>query len=149
MNAFLLGLGFGVWVFSGSLFAVGEPGRDEGSAFDAEGPFDIMQLPKGASVTLPSPATSLIPLSQYYRIGPTDKAQVFRISAPQGACPVKVQVFDKQSEDVKVSTIKAGESMIYRFERLNGVRVHAAPVALCKSMTKLVLDSNRPLEIGF
>lgn len=127
---------FGLMLVSSSLFA------------DDDGPFDIMELPEGASVTLPSPATTLVPLSTYYRVSPTDKAQVFRISSPAKSCAVKIQVFDKSSEEVKMATLKTGESLIYRFERFNGVRVHAIPVTGCAAMTKLVLDSNRPLEIG-
>lgn len=115
---------------------------------DDDAPFDIMELPEGASVTLPSPATTLVPLSTYYRVTPTDNAQVFRISSTAKACAVKVQVFNKSSEEVKMATLKAGESMIYRFESFNGVRVHATPVTGCSALTKLVLDSNRPLELG-
>ncbi len=115
---------------------------------DDNTPFDILELPAGASVTLPSPATTLVPLFQYYRVNPTDHAQVFRISAPPKTCAVKVQVFDKSSEEVKMATLKAGESLIYRFERFNGVRVKASPLSHCNYLTKLVLESNRPLEIG-
>ncbi len=121
---------------------------DEGPSFDVDGPFDITQLPKGASVTLPSPATTLVPVSLFYRVGPTDRAQVFRLSAPNTDCAVRIQVYDKTSDEVKTSMLRGGESMVYRFERLNGVRVHAAPIDNCKSMPRLVLDSNRPLEIG-
>jgi len=128
---------FGLMLLSTSVFA------------DDEDPFDIMELPKGSSVTLPSPATTLVPMATHYRVTPTDNAQVFRISAPaQTGCAVKVQVFDKSSEEVKMATLKAGESLIYRFERFNGVRVQTTPVTNCKQVTKLVLDSNRPLEIG-
>lgn len=156
MNAVLRGLGIAALLFSTTLRAVEDKAiemdeqadRDEGPAFDTEGPFDITQLPKGASVVLPSPATTVVPLSTSYRVGPTDRAQVFRLSAPASACAVKVQVFDKTSDSVKTSNLRAGESMIYRFERLNGVRVHATPAARCKQFTRLLLDSNRPLEIG-
>jgi len=127
---------FSLMLLSTSLFA------------DDDAPFDIMELPEGASVTLRSPATTLVPLSTYYRVTPTDKAQVFRLSSPAKACAVKVQVFDKTSDEVKMATLKAGESMVYRFERFNGVRVHALPVTGCGALTKMVLDSNRPLEIG-
>jgi hypothetical protein len=127
---------FGLILFSTSLFA------------DDDSPFDIMELPQGASVTLPSPATTLVPMTTHYRVAPTDKAQVFRISAPAQACAVKVQVFDKNSEEVKIATLRGGESMIYRFERLNGVRIQSSPIEKCVTLTKLVLDSNRPLEIG-
>lgn len=127
---------FSLLLLSTSLFA------------DDEAPFDIMELPQGASVTLPSPATTLVPLSTYYRLSPTDKAQVFRLSSPLKTCSVKVQVFDKTTDEVKMAILKAGDSMIYRFERFNGVRVHAMPVNGCAALTKLVLDSNRPLEIG-
>lgn len=127
---------FGLILFSTSLFA------------DDDSPFDIMELPQGASVTLPSPATTLVPMATKYRVAPTDKAQVFRISAPAQSCTVKVQVFDKNSDEVKIATLRGGESMIYRFERLNGVRIQSAPAEKCVTLTKLVLDSNRPLEIG-
>ncbi|MBC7661947.1 MAG: hypothetical protein H7249_19820 [Chitinophagaceae bacterium] len=115
---------------------------------DEEGVFDILQLPEGASVTLPSPATTLVPISTSYRLNPTDKAQVFRISSPPSACAVKIEFYDKTSDEVKVATLKGGENVIYRFERFNGVRVHASPLSKCTTLTKLVLDSNRPLEIG-
>lgn len=122
--------------------------RDDGPIFDTEGPFDMNQLPDGAIVTIPSPATTIVPYSRPYRVGPTDRSQVFRIVASN--CAFKVEVFDKTNEGqgVKVSTLKAGESMIYRFERLNGVRVEATPLSKCNQMASLVMDSNRPLEIG-
>lgn len=148
MKAVLRGLGLSALLLSGTVFAVENVDPDNGPAFDTDGPFDITQLPKGASVTLPSPATTIVPVKNYYRVGPTDRAQVFRLSAPATACAVKVQVFDKTSDGVKESTLKGGESMIYRFERLNGVRIHASPMDSCKQMVTLVLDSNRPLEIG-
>lgn len=149
MNSFMRGLGLGALLLSSTLFAALDPDRDDGPVFNTEGPFDIAQLPKGASVTLPSPATTFVPVSEYYRLAPTDKAQVFRISAPANGCSVEVKVFDKKSDDVKILTLQAGQSMIYRFERLNGVRVHATPLHKCKMMTKLIVDSNRPLELGF
>ncbi len=147
MNIFLRSLGVCALLVSSTLLAI-EVDSDNGPVFDTEGPFDITQLPQGASVTLPSPATTVVPLSTFYRVGPTDKAQVFRISASDSGCAVKVHVYDKTSDQVKTSMLRSGESMIYRFERLNGVRVHASPVESCKAKTRLVLDSNRPLEIG-
>ena len=115
---------------------------------DDDAPFDILELPEGASVTLPSPATTLVPLSTFYRVTPTDKAQVFRISSTS-KCAVKIQVYDKTSDEVKTANLKSGESMIYRFERFNGVRVHAVPVSGCAAMTKLVLDSaNGPVRLA-
>jgi hypothetical protein len=153
MKVFLRGLGFSALLLSSTLMAVeGESvidmDSDAGPAFDTEGPFDITQLPQGASVTLPSPATTVVPLSIFYRIGPTDRAQVFRIRAPEVGCAVRVHVYDKTSDEVKTSMLRSGESMIYRFERLNGVRIHASPVERCARQARLVLDSNRPLELG-
>mgnify|MGYP001576799525 CR=1 FL=1 len=129
---------FGLMLISSAVFA------------DEDAPFDILDLPQGASVTLPSPATTLVPVSAFYRVNPTDKAQVFRLSAPPKTCAVKIQFYDKTSNEVKLATLRAGESLVYRFERFNGVRVHATPAAAehCTGMAKLGLDSNRPLEIG-
>lgn len=150
MKAILKTLGLCAGLFSATGFSgiatINE--LEDGRSFDSEGPFDITQLTKGESVTLPSPATTLVPIKNFYRVGPTDRAQVFRLSSPATACAVKVQVFDKKADGIKTSTLRAGESMIYRFERLNGVRIHAEPLSKCDQVVKLTLDSNRPLEIG-
>ncbi len=113
-----------------------------------ETPFDITEMEHGESVTLPSPATTLVPVALHYRVAPTDKNQVFKISSPSSACTVQLKVFDKTSEAVKLVTLRAGESLVYRFERFNGVRVASEPLHPCQKMAKLVLESNRPLEIG-
>ena len=119
-----------------------------GVAMAEEGAFDITVLPHGKSVTLPRPATTLVPMETVYSLNPTDKHQVFRISAPQTGCAISLQFYDKSGSQVRTHTLRSGESMIYHFTRLHGVRIETSSTSKCVSTAKLVVDSNRPMEVA-
>lgn len=98
---------FGLLLISTSVFA------------DDESAFDILQLPEGASVTLPSPATTLVPVSTSYRLNPTDKSQVFRISSPAEACAVKVQFYDKETTETALMAAETGHLVLSTLHTLD------------------------------
>lgn len=120
-------------------------------SFAAEGdsPFDIRWLPKGADVTLPHPATTIVPLNLMHRVMPTDYDQVLKFTS-QGSCVIRITVYDNAAPRARTLDIRGGETMIYHFRKLSTIRVNAEEetASKCPQTASLTLESNRPLGIG-
>ncbi|MDQ3233020.1 MAG: hypothetical protein M3Q07_14475 [Pseudobdellovibrionaceae bacterium] len=115
--------------------------------------FDIMQLPKGASVVLPHPASTIVPLNIKVQVSATDRKQILKITAiNQGGStkPVKLAIFDLYQSRVKYLDVRPGSFVIYAFKNLNSLQLvpqNSKDPAL--KQTRLLLESNRPLGVSY
>lgn len=115
--------------------------------------FDILQLPKGASIVLPHPASTVIPLNLQVQVSATDKKQILKIGAvAEGGSnrPVQLAVYDKNQPRVKYLTVRPGSFVIYAFKNLNTLQLvptNGKDPAL--RQTRLLLESDRPLGISY
>jgi hypothetical protein len=116
------------------------------------GPFDINQVPKGKSITLPPPALSVISLPATLTLKATDRKQTIKLSTLHSSGPssqVKVGIFTAGSDRVRYVTLKPASPVIYTFSKLETIRLESQLVkeATKLSKMKMVLESNRPLQI--
>jgi hypothetical protein len=115
--------------------------------------FDILQLPKGASVVLPHPASTLVPLNLKVQVSATDRKQILKIgavSASGSTQTVDLAIYDRYQSRVKYLKIKPGSFVIYAFKNLNTLQLvpqNAKAVGL--QGTRLLLESNRPLGVSY
>ncbi|HET9237589.1 MAG TPA: hypothetical protein VFO10_10080 [Oligoflexus sp.] len=130
------------------------PGDDLGPAMSEQAEhFDILQLPKGASVVLPHPAATLVPLNLKVQVSATDRKQILKIGAvsSQGSTQVvNLAIYDRYQSRVKYLKIKPGSFVIYAFKNLNSLQlVPQNAKAAGLQGTRLLLESNRPLGISY
>lgn len=119
-------------------------------AAEGDSPFDIRWLPKGADVTLPHPATTVVPLNLMHRIIPTDYDQVLKVSSNQPSCSLRITVYDSAAPGARTLKLTGSDTVIYRFKKLSTIRVNAEDDrdGACAQTASLTLESNRPLGIG-
>jgi hypothetical protein len=129
-------------------------GEDQVGAAPEQGePFDILQLPKGASVVLPHPASTVVPLHLTVQVSATDRKQMLKIGAVSrtgSSKAVNIAVYDNYQPHVKYLTIKPGGFVIYSFKNLNTLRLvpqNGKDPGL--QGTRLLLESNRPLGVSY
>lgn len=114
--------------------------------------FDIKDLPHGKSVTLPHPATTLVPLNGQVILTATDNQQTVKISSVRSrggrGVQVRIAIYDSLSEKVRYLDLKPGGSIVYAFKGLNQIRI--APIAPKRfpADARLKIQSNKPLGIG-
>lgn len=116
------------------------------------GPFDINQIPKGKSITLPPPARSVISVPSTLTLTATDRKQTIKLSSLHRSGPrsqVKVGIFNTGSERVRYVTLKPGSPVIYTFSNLETIRLESQFLEASTKLSKMkmVLESNRPLQI--
>jgi hypothetical protein len=115
--------------------------------------FDILQLPKGASVVLPHPASTVVPLHLSVRVSATDRKQMLKIGALSrtgSAKALKLAVYDRYQSRVKYLEIRPGSFVLYAFKNLNTLRlVPQNPKDPALQGTRLLLESNRPLGVSY
>lgn len=115
--------------------------------------FDILQLPKGASVVLPHPAATLVPLNLKVQVSATDRKQILKIgavSANGSTQTVDLAIYDNYQSRVKYLKIKPGSFVIYAFKNLNTLQlVPQNAKAAGLQGTRLLLESNRPLGVSY
>lgn len=114
--------------------------------------FDIMQLPAGKSVTLPRPATTLVPLDSEVRLTATDHGQSVKLSSVANmgkGAPFSVAIYDSLSEKARTVTLSPGGSVLYQFLGINTIRIlPKIPKAKNPSGLRLQIESNKPLGIS-
>ncbi|SMF30191.1 hypothetical protein [Pseudobacteriovorax antillogorgiicola] len=115
--------------------------------------FEISQLPRGKSVTLPRPALTLVPLDTKVRLTSTDRQQTIKLTSVSKrgrSIPFTIAIYDNLSEKVRYVKLKPGGSMVYSFRGMNTIEV--VPLvpkqASNASHARLQVESNRPLGIG-
>lgn len=138
-----------ILVFVNTLFiAITSPSMAEG--------FDINELPVGHSVTLPHPATTLVPLSHSIKLTSSDMPQAIKLSSVysgSGKAPiVKVAIYDANAQRVKYVDVRPGSHVLYTFKDLSSIRL-VPDVAKGEKegvgrLTQLQIESNKPLGIS-
>jgi len=115
--------------------------------------FDILQLPKGASVVLPHPASTLVPLNIKVQVTATDRKQILKIAAVSSSGSsqsVKLAVYDRYQSRVKYVDVRPGSFVLYAFKNLNTLQIVPQNIKHPGlSQTRLLLESNRPLGVSY
>jgi len=116
--------------------------------------FDILKLPTGASVTLPAPATTSVPIDAPFQLGSTDLPQTvsLRIFGMVGQGEMKVAVFDSGASRVQYLKASPGVAAVYTFRRLGHITIKPSTPKGLKtwqgSTAKLQIESDKPLTIA-
>ena len=116
--------------------------------------FDLNDIPKGASVTLPQPATVVIPLSQRVTLTATDMPQTLKLSPAHTKNKLfnkelVVAVYDSNLDRVKYLKLDPKMPTLYRFHSLGSIAL--VPKTSAKGGNRnlrLVVESDKPLEIS-
>ncbi|MFW7378819.1 MAG: hypothetical protein ACOH5I_08435 [Oligoflexus sp.] len=117
----------------------------------AEG-FDITELDDNKAVTLPHPATTYIPLPNKVILSATDRGQTIKLAATskdekRKAAAFHVTIFDPHAESSRKILVRPGQPVVYAFKALGSIRLEMKAPADAGSHTRLLVESNRPLEI--
>ena len=142
---------FNLIFFSFTCFAI--PVLAQATDGDGDLIFHISELEKGQTVTLPRPATTMVPLHQEIRLASTDLPQNLQISLPptfQKSQAIEIQIFDSFSDDVKTIKVTPGTVALYTFKALSSVRLVPKVTAKKNGPTaaQLKIESNKPLSVG-
>ena len=116
--------------------------------------FDINVLPRGSSVTLPQPATILVPLDTRVTLSATDSPQSLKLTAhnrnKHKATQLEVAVYDPNSERVRYLTIKPDVPYVYSFKGLSSIMIitKAKTTLSTRSQHVLHIESDKSLTIA-
>ena len=116
--------------------------------------FMLSTLPAGKSVTIPRPATTIVPITSRVMLTGTDLPQSisFRaMSTASGASqPLRISIYDRNANRVKYIDITPGTSFLYSVKDLATITV--IPDIRGREMEArnlaLVVESDKPLEIA-
>lgn len=116
-------------------------------------PFFLQELPKGANVTLPRPALTMVPVGTAVELSSTDLPQIVRLSTVPGAKgtrpEVQVKIYDTQQDQVVELVVRHPHSVVYAFKSLNSIRILSVPKDKRAAATaQLRIESNKPLGIA-
>ena len=118
------------------------------------GAFDLEKLPQGKSVTIPRPATTWFPLTMRARLTATDMPQSLslRLIGPGAAKiqgePIKLSIYDPNSDRVVYVAVRPGVSFVYNFRDLRPIMVVSESGGKDQRQAKLQVESDKPLEIS-
>lgn len=115
--------------------------------------FDLTDLPKGATITLPHPAVTHVPLTSEVRLTSTDMPQMIKLSGVTGrgerAPVIKVAIYDSSEGHVHHLTVQPNSYVVYMFHSLDTIRVTSKVVSKGSvAGSTLKIESNKPLEIS-
>jgi hypothetical protein len=130
-----------------ALLAAGSNARAQGKA---QG-FYLERLPKGANVTIPRPATTIVPLTARVQLTATDMPQSlsFKPVDVNGGTPrpIRLSIYDRRSERVQYVELKPGTPFLYTYRELGSITVIPQAAGGSNAMA-LQVESNKPLEIA-
>lgn len=129
--------------------------------------FDISRLSYEQDVTLPSPATTHIPINYGAQLKANDKGQMLKLSVSRRnarqqtpAQPVTVAIRDKHQDRVQYIELKPKAKVLYTFYGLSSIQVtaHFPSVSKVKGRTGagfkslvkstvIQVESNKPLTV--
>ncbi len=117
--------------------------------------FDILKLDKGAEVTMPQPATTIIPIDARVQLRSTDKDQSISmklVHTSNGQIPnIKVAIFDKNQKRVQYISLQKGSGSVYPLKNLSTISlVGEKPKKFNEKdleHLKIQIESNRPLGV--
>ena len=114
--------------------------------------FHLDRLPVGKAVTIPKPATTLVPLTERVTLTATDMPQSvsFRaVNTAQGpAAPVRLAIYDSTSDRVQYVDVQPGTPFVYTYKELMSITVVPQTSASTPRHLTLQVESNKPLEIA-
>lgn len=114
--------------------------------------FHLDRLPKGKAVTIPRPATTLVPLTERVTLTATDMPQSLSFKAvntAQGAVhALRLAIYDANSDRVQYVDVQPGTPFLYTFKELAAITVVPQPKAGLPATLSLQVESNKPLEIA-
>ncbi|NRA63848.1 MAG: hypothetical protein HRU19_05160 [Pseudobacteriovorax sp.] len=113
--------------------------------------FNLHDLPKGKSVTLPHPATTLVPLGSPVRLTATDRSQTLKLSGRSAKNlywkAFTVAIYDQNSEKVRYIKVDPKSAMVYSFKNYTPIQI--IPMANAASGDVFLrVESNKPLTIA-
>ena len=114
--------------------------------------FDLNSLPRGASVTLPQPAVTIIPLNTRVTLSATDSPQSLKITTHsqtrRGAVTLELAVYDRHSERVRYLTIRPGVPYVYSFKGLSSIVLIPKVAGGGQQRQVLRIESDKSLTIA-
>ena len=136
-----------VLLFFAGIYAAEAPSRAK------DGIFRLRELPSGASVTLPRPATTYLAPGDEARLTATDAPQSVKLSSihqrGRKAATLNLEIIDLGANKTKQVVIRPKQPFIYNFPALQSIKVKAAPLSGANNKFQMVLiESDKPLEIS-
>jgi hypothetical protein len=117
--------------------------------------FFIEILPKGASITIPQPATTIVPIGMQVFVGATDRGQAIKLTPMYKTKKkqlIKIDLKQSRSGTRQLSyDLRKSRPLVYSFDGLETVRVASEYTGLGNHLdgrTYLKIESNRPIEIS-
>jgi hypothetical protein len=110
--------------------------------------FNLNEIPPGKSITIGSPATTLVPLHSSSRFAPSDLPQTLKFLLTGSNEGVKVAIYDSNSEKVEYVTIRQGIPFLYSFKDLRPIMVKPQTAFMTSSAVRMMVESDKPLEVG-
>jgi len=114
--------------------------------------FDLRELPKGATVTLPHPAATYISLRGEVKLTSTDLPQMIKISthSPNGqrVPPVTIAIYDPWRDGVQHLKVQPDGVAVYSFKSLDSIRIVPKSSSKHVATAQLKIESNKPLGIS-
>ncbi len=112
--------------------------------------FDVTGLPVGKNVTIPRPATTLIPLASTVHLTGTDLPQTIsfkpvNLREPYAA-PVSLVILDHKAKTLAKVTLQQQTPYLFSVKDLRPITVRVEGGG--ESHLKLKVESDKPLEIG-
>lgn len=124
------------------------------AAAASDGAFHLDRLPKGKSVTIPRPATTLVPLTARVVLTATDMPQTvsFRsINVKKGpVSALRLSIYDKDSDRVQYVDVSPSTPFLYAFKELASITVivESGKTGGVIDGATLQVESNKPLDIA-
>ncbi len=120
----------------------------------AGGAFLLEKLPAGKDVTIPCPATTLVPLWSRVMLTATDLPQSvsFKAVNPAGGALTKVRIgiYDANADRVKYIELNPGTPFLYNMKDFETITIVPDVKGLGQAARSLALqvESNKPLQIA-
>lgn len=112
------------------------------------GIFQLADLPKGKSVTLPRPALTQLSVRSEVQLTSTDSRQTVKFTSRGAANPLTLAIYDSQMEQVQTLSVTPQSQSLYIFKSLQTIRIVPKPdAAHLRHPTVLQIESDRPLEL--
>lgn len=123
------------------------------AAMAVDGAFHIDRLPKGKSVTIPRPATTLVPLTSRVVLTATDMPQTISfksINTKKGpVSALRLSIYDAGASRVQYVDVSPTTPFLYAFKELASITVivEGNKGGVIDGST-LQVESNKPLDIA-
>lgn len=118
-----------------------------------DGVFRFSELPSGANVTLPKPATTYLAPQDQARLTATDIPQSIKLSSVNTrgskAADIDIVIFDRNMKEIKRVVIRPKAPFIYNFQALESISLKTESLSGAGNRSQFVLiESDKPLELS-